>query len=786
MKIQTKLTIGACSLITFALVLTSLAISITAGKESSATLEKLTYKELLSVKELTGQAVSDYFDEIKGLVQVTSADPRVIEATQEFRQHFPNYHSTASHLPDKATQQAAVGNYYSNEYGQEYQRINNRQVDTQRLINQLSDEALALQYDFIAKNQHPLGNKELLSALEADNAYNRTHAEFHPHTRNVLYHFGFYDIFIADIDTGNIIYSVYKELDYGTSLLDGAYANTGIGEAFKKAAAANDPENTHLTGFNTYQPSYSAPASFISSPIYDGAEKIGVLIFQVPMDKINNIMTHHEEWEKAALGLTGETVLVGKDKKARSNSRQLIEDREGFIELLTTKKLASSEDIARINQLENNLGIQTIDNEAVDRALAGEKGTMHYIKYTGNEVLVAYGTIKVLNQEWVILSEMDLNEALQETELLLEKINLTAIITAIVGIMVCVSATMIFTKVLLKPLQNMIVLVGDLATGDGNLCKRLKNNSNDETGELSRFINQFIDKIQTLVSNINDEAKSLKTIASTMENIADDNLNGAKQQQETSQQVDNSMKEMSLAANESAQSASSAERAAAEVLTATNEGTAVMNLTADSIQTVASNVEEAVAIIKELETTSETIGSVVGVINGIAEQTNLLALNAAIEAARAGEQGRGFAVVADEVRALASRTQESTLEINSIIEKLQQNANTAVNVMSTGHEAVNRCVEEAEKAQASLQAIELQISDINAMNLRIATSAEEQSAVSDTVTENVAEITDISNRNAEGASMAINKTKEMSTSITSLNNSIAQFSVDECDVNLNS
>jgi methyl-accepting chemotaxis protein len=423
-----------------------------------------------------------------------------------------------------------------------------------------------------------------------------------------------------------------------------------------------------------------------------------------------------------------------------------------------------------------------MNNPAIENAAAGEKGEMHYIKYTGEEVLSAYGPVKILNQEWVILSEMDLAEALIPTKSLLQEINKTAAFTALAAILISMLAIYLFARALMKPLNHMIELVRDLASGDGNLCTRLENKSADETGILAGLINEFIDKIQSLVSSISVEAKSLNDIASTMDAIASDNAKGAEQQQITSQQVNQSITEMSLAASESAESATSAEQAASQAMSATNKGAEVMSLTSNSIQTVATNVEEAVTIIRELEHTSETIGSVVGVINGIAEQTNLLALNAAIEAARAGEQGRGFAVVADEVRALASRTQESTLEINSIIEKLQQNANTAVTVMNNGQDAVSTCVLEAEKAQAALQSIQAQISDINAMNLRIATSAEEQSAVSETVKGNVEEITEISHQNNEGANIAITKTREMSASINKLNASIGQFSIDECNI----
>jgi methyl-accepting chemotaxis protein len=243
MKIQTKLLIGTCSLITVALAFTSFSISYIAGQQSSEVLEKITLKELVAVRELTTQGVQDYMHEVKGLTQINSSDPRVIEATNAFRDSFSQYVSEATGLPEIAKQKAALKDYYDNQYGKEYRRINNRNINTGALLSQLDNTTLSMQYQYIKQNSHPLGNKELLDSVANDNtSYSSVHHTFHPHTREILYHFGFYDIFIADIDTGNIIYSVFKELDFATSLINGPYANSGIGEAFKKSASASDPE----------------------------------------------------------------------------------------------------------------------------------------------------------------------------------------------------------------------------------------------------------------------------------------------------------------------------------------------------------------------------------------------------------------------------------------------------------------------------------------------------------------------------------------------------------------
>lgn len=775
MNIQTKLTLGASTLVAVALIATSVAIGFTSTKQSEKALTKAMYDALKGVAALTHDEVHEYLDGIKRQIQVMSTDPRIIEETQNFRQSFSNYNQEAYSLPDSATQRQNLKNYYLNQFGRQYQAVNGESTNIDALINALDDNTIALQYSYISANSNPLGSKDVLDRAQDNTRYSDSHLSIHPHMRSFLNQFGFYDIFIADAKTGHIIYSVYKELDFATSLINGPYANAGIGEAFRQAASASNVNDVYLTDFAPYLPSYEAAAYFISSPIFNGQEKIGVLIFQMPVDKLNQLMTHGQKWKNIGLGNTGESILVGEDKTLRSLSRGIVENKAAYLGLLEQYQLADSQTIKRINQLGSNLLLQTVDNPAVEAALNGKTGTTTYTNYTGETVLTAYTPIKFLDQTWAILAKIDQTEATAAQQTLVNNIVMTTIIFSVVMIAIAIFAVTIFSHSLTKPLRNTIAVMEDLSRGEGDLTARLQANSDDELGVLSANFNQFIEKIQSLMVQVETEVYKLTSSASVMDEASTENKSVTEKQKRATQEVSHSMNEMSIASHEVAQSASAAEESAKTASEASAEGTKIVSTTTQAIQELADNMAKAVNIIQQLESSSDNIGSVVGVISGIAEQTNLLALNAAIEAARAGEQGRGFAVVADEVRALASRTQESTIEINGIVEELQQNANCAVSIMNTGYDSVNLCVKEADKAKITLESILQQIKAITDMNLQIATSAEEQSAVGKTMNENLAEIDTLSTANANSADTVLRKNLEVNQSISSINGILKNF-----------
>lgn len=314
------------------------------------------------------------------------------------------------------------------------------------------------------------------------------------------------------------------------------------------------------------------------------------------------------------------------------------------------------------------------------------------------------------------------------------------------GVMALVTIILLFATAvpIVNGIKGSIVQVvnslKDIAQEDGDLTVRIRSDNKDEIGDLVHWFNQFMEKLQGVVKDIVNSSLPLTQLALNLNQLTDDTNKTIDVQQRSASQAKTAVDDMTQSVSAVAESAAEAANAAGDASNAADDGQQVVNHTVLSIQELAANVEDTAEVIRKLEADSNQVGVVLDVIKGIAEQTNLLALNAAIEAARAGEQGRGFAVVADEVRTLASRTQQSTEQIQKTIEQLQNAARSAVSVMAKGTEQATSSVETANKAGASLAVITETISRITRMNDQIARATGEQQTVATTISNNVDEI----------------------------------------------
>ncbi|MFZ0468953.1 MAG: methyl-accepting chemotaxis protein [Thiogranum sp.] len=317
--------------------------------------------------------------------------------------------------------------------------------------------------------------------------------------------------------------------------------------------------------------------------------------------------------------------------------------------------------------------------------------------------------------------------------------------------------------------------VGRFAAGD--LTFQPKSDSRDELGEITTQMSLMIEKMNALVSQVISATGQVSSSAEQTAATMSQSNTGIQQQSSEIDQVATAIEEMSATVQEVARNAAAAADAADRANTASSNGNSVVSGVGASIQSLSKEVNQATTIIRELESESDNIGTVIDVIRGIAEQTNLLALNAAIEAARAGEQGRGFAVVADEVRTLASRTQQSTEEIHAMIDRLQQGARNAVNAMQAGQEKSEDSVSKSEEARTALQSIETAVGEINDMNVQIASAAEEQSAVAEEINRNVVAIRDISRQTTEGVQQTAGSSQNLLQVARQLQSLVNEFKV---------
>ena len=328
---------------------------------------------------------------------------------------------------------------------------------------------------------------------------------------------------------------------------------------------------------------------------------------------------------------------------------------------------------------------------------------------------------------------------------------LAMIIGLVLAVALFLAATLAFATVSGITKSVRALQVGSQQLADGNLGYRVASQGRDELSEISSSFNTMASRFQHTIQELSAAVEQLAAAAEQTSQVSNQTSDGIRRQQLETDQVATAMNEMSATVQDVAGNAASAARAAEEADHQSGSGKLVVHQTIASIDSLANEVEHAATVIHELEEDSANISSVVDVIRSIAEQTNLLALNAAIEAARAGEQGRGFAVVADEVRSLASRTQQSTSEIQIMIEKLQAGANRAVTVMQSSCSKAQAGKQQVAGAGQMLDQISSAVATINDMNAMIASAAEEQSSVAEEINRNITSVSQIAEETSEAS-----------------------------------
>ncbi|MCG5508748.1 methyl-accepting chemotaxis protein [Ectothiorhodospira lacustris] len=351
----------------------------------------------------------------------------------------------------------------------------------------------------------------------------------------------------------------------------------------------------------------------------------------------------------------------------------------------------------------------------------------------------------------------------------------------VLGILLLVAGGVVvavfLARLIVGPIVRLSDALHDISRGEGDLTRQLEARGRDELSDLARAFNEFVGKIRDLVRQAGAASSQLAAAAEQLSSTTEETRGQVRRQHSETDQVATAMNQMTATVHEVSRNASEAAHAAASTRQEAVAGEREVKETIRAIEALAREVENASQVITRLSEDSDDIGKVLEVIRDIAEQTNLLALNAAIEAARAGEQGRGFAVVADEVRTLASRTQTSTTEIQAMIERLQSGASGAVKAMEDGRGKARQSVTQAARAGESLKAISGAVNNINDMNAQIASAAEEQSAVTEEINRNITNIAQAVEQTSSGSDQIALASDELARLAAELQSLVGRFKV---------
>lgn len=571
----------------------------------------------------------------------------------------------------------------------------NKAFGATRWDDAAGDSEAALQRLYVENNPYPAGEREKLDTAGDGSAYSQAHAKYHPWLRSFLKTRGYYDVFLINPD-GDVVYTVFKEPDFASNVKHGRWKDTDLGRIFR--TVIESPDEEHYVDFAPYKPSGDAPASFIANAMKDESGRvIAVLVFQMPIDRINDIMKN-----ATGMGESGESYIVGTDRLMRSDSRF---------------------------SKESTLLKQKVDTTTVAAALEGKRGVERIKDYRGVDVYSSYAPLEYMGARYAVIGEIDEAEVTQPIYDLCKKLALT-------GLMVVVAISAVGAAIsfgMSKPLNRLLEKIGILEKGDTSFEVDYLERT-DEIGDLARALESFrrtaIEqdklveaareeqiqkekrqaKVEHLIRKFDEmSSQTVTTVAAAATQL----YQTAEEMNKTAESANRQSLQISQASEETAANVQSVAAAAEEMTAAVREIMAQVTKSMRAIQDMVEKVKAANSSSQELTQASEAIGTMAATIEAISGQINLLALNATIESARAGEAGKGFAVVASEVKTLAGQTSRSTEEIQTQIGGVQNASAQVVEVLRTIEEAVIRVNEYSSAISAAVEeqsAVNLEVS----------------------------------------------------------------------------
>jgi methyl-accepting chemotaxis protein len=832
MKLATKMFLGAAFLSVAPVLITSFLVGGGSVQLARESLTQAVESQLTSLREVRKQQLSDYVNgEVRSL-QAFSASTSALEGYKNLRQSFVAVSTEAAKGEGIRAIRDDVKTFYDKQFTDEFVRKNpGRPVGIDKFTATMDDTQTILQNAFIVKNQNKLGEKNKMVDATEKFAYAAQHSRFHPSFSAFQERLNLYDIFLIDTQTDKVIYSVFKEIDFASSLTDGIAANTGLAEVYKKVKAADKAGAVFMSDYARYAPSYDDEASFVAMPIMENGRMIGVLAAQLPLDKITSVMTADKKWADQGLGKSGESYLVGRNLLMRTDSRFLLEDKAGFLKENTAK--VSPALLAYADKKNTSIGVITVDTVASKEALGGTNGFQLISDYRGEQVFSAYGPLDLYGVRLAVLAELDEAEALAGADQLRDQTLLRTLTIALAILALAGIAAYYFVSAITNPVNALAEMAQKVSSGDDMVRSTVT--SGDELQDLGDTLNKMLDDRQSVLrqaqnenTNINNSAINLLqsvfalsekdltaraevsddivgTLASSVNQFADETSQTLGEVQKIADQVRSAAQAaqqqgklvegaasrdrtllgtmgatLGTAArqmNEVAQLSTASGAAAARTSVATKAAQAAVEGTMRGMDSLREVISETEKRFKRLGERSQEISSAVALVNTISERTHVLSLNASMQAATAGEAGRGFAVVAQEVQRLSDSSRQATGEIAQLVSNIQSETNETLLTMNRLISDVVAQTELARRAGLEMTQTQAATTELVGLVQKIAAFSVQQQEMAQTLQKDVQVMNDGTAQTSSAIAQQTNATDTLVQFAQRLNDSVGQFKV---------
>ncbi len=832
MNIRQKMLLGTGLLTLVPVAITAALMWQGASSLADQTLQERTSAQLMALRDTKSQQLADEFSSTVRELQALAAQKNTVDAMRQFKTSFSTAGKDSAIAP--AAAMAAIVEYARKEFATEFTKRNAQAApDLAKSIAALDANGAALQAEFIIKNPNTLGQKDKLTKPDGNYAYAQAHAQYHPSLERAQKLFEFYDIFLIDTETDNIVYTVFKELDFGSSLKTGIAAGTKLADAYNKVKQAPNRDAVYLSDFAPYLASYDDQASFAAVPLFDGDKQVGVIAIQFPIDKVSEVMNSNKAWKKIGLGDSGDIFIVGADKLTRTNTRYLLENKENFVKTMGDKISPANQSV--MLKKNTNIGLLTIDSLATREALAGKEGFAKFVDYRGVSSYGAWSPFRAQGLNWAIVAKIDETEADQAITAINQQSLIRALLIGLGVVLVAGLLVTWFLRRFLAPIKKLSDTVQEVASGntaartllkeqdeigalgrsfDGLLDDRIAslekagkenetlNNSviallqtvfqlgnrdltarapvtEDIIGTVSSSVNQFTEETGRTLAEVQDIAEQVRKTSEAVRVQSVMVEETARSEREALQSMSVNLNQATDQLAQMATLSTQSNKVAEQAATATQAALTAVDGTVKGMDQLRDSISDMEKRFKRLGERSQEISTAVQLINTISERTHVLALNASMQAATAGEAGRGFAVVAEEVQRLSDSSRQATAQISQLVGNIQAETNET---LFTVNRLIGEVVKQSELAQrAGVQMNQTQTTTQQLVSLvrQIATFSDQQAQLANSLQQSVLDINQGTEQTSSAIAEQTSSTQTLADFSRRLTQAVGQFKLTE-------